>query len=722
MKTTDQVALAPASAAVISLLMSASFVLSYLTLRASPVDLGALLLLLLPLYWVTSLPTTKLVDGWLGLWLTTALVWLGWMISIQALLPAALPSGWWHVVERSAGLVAAVVVIASRPPTAMLLRLFGLASALSVTITCVVNIAGGVLGVWDAAGFGFGNVNILMCTAGPALIAWSVYLIVAMRRGEWPPTQELIVWIVGSLSLLTLMIATSRRGVALALGLTVVWFVARWCWAKYPRLTAGAGWVSLAGIVVLVVKIAPWTWTMSQVTGRSERIGQYLTAVEGIRASFPWGFGNYGALHLQQLDSETTRHATAIGSWGMHIHNEFLDTWLNGGPLALVLMLVLTGLTIRRVFCVRDPALRLAFQAMGIALLVHLNTDNTYGEAFGQVWFGVVMGLIWSAPTSGSTLPALRFLPPIRWLAWPLVLLSCWGATRSIYPAVLHQEAEPSIRYRCLKKALEPQLVNLYMVQIFTRPPGVDARDQRLVIDEVSSKMGWTTTLAIQELRYRLGQGKADVATTAAFRRAIGFIPFNREVYQELSGYLTKHPDQAREFSPDIQRRLMYLTGKKGLPKPSLDAAPATMDTALDLYAALSWSIANGVPWAAISAPLEKLVAKYGNVSDIAQFTCQAAALAPPETFSWLPNYRTILSRGIQQSDLRPILQGVVSVKQATAILPLLQAVYPNVFEDRKRRTVSPFSFGPPEGVEAEVDFYCEIARIAGLAQRSSPP
>ena len=131
-------------------------------------------------------------------------------------------------------------------------------------------------------------------------------------------------------------------------------------------------------------------------------------------------------------DGESARHLIATSGWGTHIHNEFLDVLLDGGPVALALFLVLIGLLVYRVSRIGEPAVRLAYQALGVAVLVHLLTDNVYGTEVGQSWCGVVIGMMLAAPLAGPGPRTLGLFSSIRWLAWPFALMSLWGVGNSM--------------------------------------------------------------------------------------------------------------------------------------------------------------------------------------------------------------------------------------------------------------------------------------------------
>ncbi|MBA3938715.1 MAG: O-antigen ligase family protein, partial [Planctomycetes bacterium] len=352
-----------------------AFTISFCCFRFSQVDASVLLLVLAPLLWLPAMPALRLRDGALECFVMLALMWQVWMVGVQALVPAALPCGWWRVAEHAAALATCLFLAVRRDEPRAQLRLFGTGAAAAALLAVGVSGYDGLISSLQTACFGFGHVNILMNTAGPALLAWFVLCAHDWHSGRRPSARDLTILAVGLGCLLVLAVGTGRRGILVAYGAAAAWFL----WRHLLARSAAVGW-SVALLAVALAGAFAWhVATADLVSGRLERINIYRAAWEGAQASFPWGYGYYGALHLQWLDTEHARHLTATGGWGMHAHNEFLDTLLDGGPLALLLLCATLALLAQRVWHLRDPGLRAAWQAAGVAIGVHLMTDNCYG-------------------------------------------------------------------------------------------------------------------------------------------------------------------------------------------------------------------------------------------------------------------------------------------------------------------------------------------------------
>jgi O-antigen ligase len=692
-------------------LMGMAFTVGHLAFRYDPVESAILLVVLLPLLWLPFMPVVGLADGVAERWFLCALLALAWMASVQALRPGALPVGWWRFAERGAALSICLFVVVRAVAPAVMIRHLGAAAACTLAVATAVNGYCGNLAPMNTASYGFGHINILTNTAGPSLLAWLVYLVVAWKRGRRPSPLDLVLLTVGLACLLFTAIATGRRGV-LAEGATVAAvFACAWCWRRWRRPTI----VVLIALGVFLLIALSHLLAQPLPSLRAERINLYRAGWDGVCESFPWGYGNYGTLHLQLADGESARHLIATSGWGTHIHNEFLDVLLDGGPVALALFLVLIGLLVYRVSRIGEPAVRLAYQALGVAVLVHLLTDNVYGTEVGQSWCGVVIGMMLAAPLAGPGPRTLGLFSSIRWLAWPFALMSLWGATHSIYPAVIHAEAYPSIHWLCLRQAVDPQRVHGHAFHMLSSSdPPIDATSRGWVIDEAVRKMGWTTTLAAYEV-VRTIDAKAPAQTIEARLRLLRFSPFDKKTYEGLAADLDRHPELATLVPPEIQRRLAYLSAKANLPRPNLDLVPDRIEQATDLYAAITWAIASGEPWPRLSEPLRHLCARYGDIPGVTQLAVAAACQAPPGTFPWMPQQAEGFAIGLRYGGLAPLLDQVQTPIQATAIMPLLRRLDPQLFADCEQGRLRL----DRSANDATIAWTTAAVRIWGLARRA---
>jgi hypothetical protein len=448
----------------------------------------------------------------------------------------------------------------------------------------------------------------------------------------------------------------------------------------------------VVALIALIYKIS--LWDPSQIIGRNERIGLYIMGIDGFLGGLPWGFGNYGALHLQHLPYESTKHMIATGAWGMHVHNEFLDAGLDGGILAFLLVVFMSILTVIRVWTIADPTMRLACQAGSIAIFIHLLTDNTYGEAYGQFWMGIMLGVFWlaeSRPKEGGVfLNPLKRFPSAFVLALPLVLISAYGAVTSFYPALISGTSSAEIRLKALKLSLEPQLVNKFTLDLLS--DGITNQAMRRSLIDVSvRKMGWNMALAREDATYYINESVGSEQGVKAFVRFLEFEPFSRTIYNELRKYLERFPQTAKFLPKETQVRLLYISGTPGLKKPDIFVVPKNIYAAQDLEAALIWHILNGTSWQEIAHGIKNLTDRYGNIPDVAQFAFETTREAPRGTFFWSEAELTRLIYGLGREplELRDLLLKVKTPTQALAIKPFLTHVFPNMEDDLTHHTIS---------------------------------
>jgi hypothetical protein len=682
MASTSTIARLPAC---LLMLAVAAYTLSYCTDRMVVVEGTVLLLLLLPCLWSCAVPWRRLDDGLSGWIIVIAAALAAWMAGVQLLRPDALPAGWWVFAVRAASLCTVLLLLARAADARELVRLGGGAAACALSVCAVVN---GRLGLMQPLGtdsFGFGHINILVNTAGPALVAALILLAADWRSGARPRARELVLLGCGALSLAVIIAATQRRGVLLSTAAAAATLLVAWLWPRRRSLAVGLA----AAAVVLAGAYAARLFASATPGLRGERILLYRAGAEGVVEGSPWGFGHYGALHLQTVAGEAARHMTANGGYGEDIHNQLLEAALDGGPVALLLVLAAMALVGWRVLRISDPGLRPALLALGVAVTVHLATDNVYGTEVGMLWLGLVVGTMLRAPTAGPPLPPLRWLPPLPLLAWPLAAVAAWGAALDLLPAVLARDAPVQDSYRCLQHALAPQLVSLYADRLLeSQDPWLDLSRRDEVLRRSSHVMGWTIRTAMFEAG-RAQQANDPERTVQAILRVLALMPFFREYYEQLATLIDRHPDCARLLPQEVRQRLAYLRGDPRLPRPDLRRPAQGIEVAADLYAALSWSIANGAPWTELDAPLRGLALRYGDIQGVAQLVVMAVCAAPEVGFAWLGEAAPVLTVGLRTPGaVLKALTLPATPAQARALLPLVERLYPAVIDDCRRGTL----------------------------------
>jgi hypothetical protein len=688
------------------------YTLSFCSGRMAVVEGTVAVLLLLPCLWALAVPWTRPADGLTGWFIATLLLLEAWMAGIQLLRAEALPAGWWCFIERAAGVATLALLVGAAPEVRGMVRLLGASAAMAVTVCAILNGWLGLLHPLETDCYGFGHINILANTAGPSLIALVVLLVTDWRTTGRPPLRDLLLAGCGVISLGVITVATERRGVLLGAAAAMLWLLVRWLWVRQRRLAialvAASALVGALSVLHLFTNTTPGL--------RAERVSLYRSGLEGVVAGAPWGFGHYGALHLQTVQGEASRHMTANGGYGEDIHNQFLESALDGGPVALFLVLAAIALAAWKAMTISDAGLRLAFQAMGMAILVHLLTDPVYGTEVGVVWLSVVAGMMFAAPAR-AVLPAPRWLPPLPLLAWPAALLAAAGAASDLRPALQGARSGVQDSYRCLETVLTPQAVCLYSEKLLeSEDPWMDLERRKAVLAISTGRMGWTIRTAMFEVDRALRAGE-DEASVTAIMRVLDLNPFFKEYYEQLANLLGRHPGCARLVPAATRVRLQYLGGDAKLPRPDIGRPPSGIDGAADLYAAIIWSIANGLPWKDLDGPLQGLCRRYGDIQGVAQLAVMAACTAPEGTFAWLAADAATLGVGLRSPGATINAFALATTPaQARTLLPIAANMYPVFMSDCRLGTMHVVL--DPMAVSMRVAF----VRLWGLTRLPGPP
>ncbi len=685
--------------------MAAAYTAAFLGERALPVESTVLAALLLPLAWLLIQPTMSVCDGLVERWFLLAILLMVWMAGVQGLRQDALPAGWIRFAERGAALASCLAVAVGRVPVREMIALMGRSAAVVTLLALLVDGPAGRLVPFNILSFGFGQINILTDTAGPSLLAWAVLAITDACRRRRAGVLDLALLAGGLAALAAIAVLTQRRGVTLALALAGLYPALRWLWGRNRRLAMVLMALGLLASAMLLVRL----FSVTLPSLRSERVAVYRVAIEGVTAGLPCGFGHFGMLHTQGLPGEACRHFAACGTWFQHAHNEFLDVALDGGPLALLLVAALTVLVAWRVTRVRDAQIRLVLEMTGLAIIVHLMTDNVFGLAPTELWLGTVVGMMLSAPVAGAMPASLRLLPRVRVLAWLFTLPALAGALCTFYPAVIQEGASAEIRWRCLTQSRDPLIIGVELGSLVAGADGLGNAAARAALAQAVAKVGWNgqyAALAVSLARDSDPPGEV----VGALLRVLAYSPFYRDAYQDLAQLLHRHPECAPAVPPAVQRRLAYLAGGARLPAPALDAPLDGIEDAADAYAGISWAIASGRPWPPISGALHRLCRGYGDIPGVTQLVLQAVITAPPGSFPWLGEQLPTIEVGVRFGfDPLALLAQVTTRAQAQALMPVLAGLYPA-------------AQAPEAGVLAagsELDR--ALARVAALAALPAP-
>jgi hypothetical protein len=294
-----------------------------------------------------------------------------------------------------------------------------------------------------------------------------------------------------------------------------------------------------------------------------------------------------------------------------------------------------------------------------------------------------------SAPSAAATLPPLRWLPPLRHLAWPLAMLAAWGALIDLRPALLSTDAGAKSIYRCLQTVLVPQSVSMYTERIIeSEDPWVDQARRTEALAMSVHTMGWTIRTALYGVEFAR-QADVPKQTVAAILRVLALNPFFKEYYEQLSAVLGAHPECERLLPKVVRLRLAYLGGDAHLPRPDLHVDPVRIDEAADLYAAIVWSFANDVHWKELEGSLHALCRRYGDIQGVAQLVVMGRCAEPHQAIPWMDEVSPVLEVGLRAPGAMIAALSVASnAAQAQALLPLIEKLFPEIISDCRSGTM----------------------------------
>jgi hypothetical protein len=262
-------------------------------------------------------------------------------------------------------------------------------------------------------------------------------------------------------------------------------------------------------------------------------------------------------------------------------------------------------------------------------------------------------------------------------MAWPLVLLSCWGVTTAIYPAVIHRDAEAAVHEKCHKAAMHPQWASLSFKALAVDPT-LNAAKKRKIAAVQLSKTGWTMSnippqISYSDTAYPEGQMED-------LLRFIDKLPFERIGYRGLDILLTQHAELKEKVPPRILANLPYLRGDIGLAEPDLQVIPRTMDEAIDCFARIIWALERGVPIEHIAPALQGLCRRYVDIPGVSLIAIEAG-LERPEVFDFLIPYKDNM-RECFFPRTSEILEEIKTPAQARKALPLVRMLWAPMVDD----------------------------------------
>jgi len=677
----------------------AAFALSFALERFLPVSAQDFWILMLAVMAAIAAPRSCLADGYAQRWVLVAAAGLVFM-SVHLMVQGGYDSsGVWKVLQRAGELAICLSVMSSGVSAANLVRAFGAASGIaliaSLVMTALVEPNRG-----HTYGFGFGHANYLANTAGPALIAWTA-LACAERGRKRLGREEFAVMLFGWIALAVLVYGAHCRGVAVAALAAASWVGLNLCLRTRPRLLRGA----IAASALLVVGGLAWLFLSDVSPARDQRISLYRGALE-LAANRPlFGHGPYGAVAMSAIDGENARHFTAFGEHCMHAHNEFLDAAIDGGIIGFAVLSLLVLGVVWRVARICDRSVRLALQAMGLAMLVHACTDNTYGTVYGGAWCAVAVGVMLGAPSATARWRCFTSLTSMRSWQWLLALPALGAALNMTASMFVARDATLAVHGNTIERVLNPGAINAHVLYAWTdaNRQGFHGFAQRIerTLERRFGSIGAFRSLATQTALVR----RDERAMASSLVQALDDNPMSLQCYQRLEWLMTNVPDVASQLPPRCSVRLAYITARDGLPRPDIGVSLESIEVAADLHAALHWLVMRGTSWAEISAPMERLVRRYGDIDGVALLPILAIKALGGKVPEWIDRHFTTMCRSRTFAyDVARVLSELDDPREAEALRPYVARLYPEILDECERGTMS---------VRAEADARYHFVRNA---------
>jgi hypothetical protein len=621
--------------------------ISFFAQRDGPDRSTVLLALLMPLACLPQVACRWPGDDGLRRQVVLMAAFILWNATCVLLHPARLAIGLGWIGGELAGL-SIFLAVATAPVACQ--RGF-LVAGTAATCTLAVCLVGSVCTLSDA--FGFGNINFLLCSCLPQLLAFCVLVGYRWWRGARPAAMTLVILAIGLGSLVasSLLDQYLRRGPVAAVAAVALVLIVPACYRRFPRII-----LAVAVLTSVALAVVGWRILHQPVPSfRLDRLYIYRSALERIAETWPIGWGASGALGFQFCAGETARHWLAVGHYALQAHNELLESMLGGGVLSgLLWMAMLVGL-IARIRRIDDASERAAAAALLTATMVHAMTDNSYSLTAPRLIMYASLGLIFACrcresrgPASPARLlaPLLTRLPSPRQLAWCGALAGAAIASCELPGAINVAGCSPQAALRAMRFTLVPLDVLLEFPVGFTPlleqgklgtckqalddarkrvgmvGPLVTAQQQlasaRLVLVEGAPAL-WA---AQSEAAHALEVGDAVNAECAVLRT----YPFCYDYYERLGKIINRHLEAVPLIPEDIYRRLRYITYHSVVPVDVLPQRCAGIDQASDLYALVWWWLSSGHPPGGAREAILALVGSYGDVPDVAELGLVLAA------------------------------------------------------------------------------------------------
>lgn len=686
----------------ILLLCVCGFELSYLGVRAFVSSV--LVVLAAPVLLALRTPRAVPWDRSVRRIVLVLLAFVAWMAVQLLWAPSMVELGLGRCLLLAAAVAIAMAVAADRPGLDALVPAVGMGALAALTVSLV--------GVWITGydGFGLGNTNHLLNSCSPAQLGWAAYMLVRWRQGRRPPA-----WQVAGLLALTVLLwhqvfyaipGIPRRGVILAALATVGVFGLIAVRRRFPRTTAAAVGVVAGGALVA----AAWLFSQPVSDPRQERVLIYTAAWQAAIDHLPLGAGNHATLRMHDETASGPRHLSASNAWAIHSHSEPLEILLCGGLPGAALAAAFVVLLAMRLRRIADPSHRAAAIAIAAGIAVHAATDNILSIPSSIAWYGVLLGVLLRADTDAAQ-PR-----PARWprLAGLTLGAVCAAAmVREVPTALVSFNAGPeertaAIRTSCMADFICSQWSAALDGWLYTDRPteaaacaamlmgkldggansllgeietsGLCGEAARVRLTEALRAIAKGRVSAVSDARDAAAEGtEMDRRELAATLRYLHRTPFHRFGYEHLDPVLTRRPDLLGEVPAKYVVRLRYRRGDRALAPPTL-REPRDVEEAADAFAGLMWAHQNGWDAERMSPCLEGLVARFGDIPDVALLVVEMSRDLPPGSFPWIDRHRGILARAAEKiypADRVRLLDSIQTPAQAAAAWSILRWLYP---------------------------------------------
>lgn len=625
--------------------------------------------------WIASHPRRSLEPAaWC--WLAAAAALVAYWQTRTWMQPFPLFSALGRTAAQLGAIATVYLVAVDTTPRPTVIRHLGAAAALALLSAlplCLLR---------DSWGHGLGNVNYLVNIATPCLLAWA--------WAEWRERREparnarllRALLVLGFAALLVFTVGSGRRSVVLAVAAVALLLTLCRLWPRRKLLAASL----LAGSCAVVGLFLWWLWSQPLGTPRAIRKTMLMAVGDTLNEALPWGFGQYGALHIQYGEGEWARHYTAAGHKMADAHNELADTLFDGGLPGFVVFILLFAFVIHRLFRWARNERTLTPVVFLVALAPPFLLDNSLSMPTGMVVIGVFVGLCLR-----DDQVSLRRGAPVARLASGLVVAPWILLTVIQLPATgMHRKIEQP------HDVIVPmghcyEFMAAESLTVGNLPPMIRGNrigDARTFFDLAAPRVGpWSNILTMQ-LMLRARETNGDPAAVVPLAvRLLAMYPFNHRVYSLIAKMPIPPGHPALEaMPPRLGTRINYLSGRPDLPPPRIDIAPDNVQTAADLFGAIVWHIANreqtGSDWAPIDRALHALVERYGDIPDIANLAIKAhiEAALDASAFAWIDSYRAQLARGIRSH--RPYIETLASAyypPEVAAALDVIRALHPQL-------------------------------------------